>query len=60
MDSSRTTTSGEGLTLITGPGGRPMDRGEVEAWCVMRAGVGTAAAPPATRPRVAAGDLISV
>ena len=36
MDSSRTTASGQGLTLITGVGGRPIDRDEVEAWCRSR------------------------
>lgn len=36
MDSSRTTTSGQGLTLITGLGGRPVDRTEVETWCRTR------------------------
>lgn len=36
MDSSRTTMSGQGLTLITGLGGRPVDRTEVETWCRTR------------------------
>lgn len=36
MDSSRTTQSGQGLTLITGMGGRPVDRAEVETWCRTR------------------------
>ena len=37
MDWSRTPTSGQGLTLITGLGGRPVDRSEVESWCRTRA-----------------------
>lgn len=36
MDSSRTPRSGQGLTLITGLGGRPVDRTEVETWCQTR------------------------
>ena len=32
MDSHRTTLSGQGLTLITGLGGRPLQRREIESW----------------------------
>ena len=36
MDSNRTPMSGQGLTLITSLGGRPVDRTEVETWCRAR------------------------
>ena len=36
MDSNRTPMSGQGLTLITSMGGRPVDRSEVETWCRAR------------------------
>ena len=37
MQSRRTTLSGQGYTLITGLGGRPVDRSEIESWCRTRA-----------------------
>ena len=59
MQSRRTTLSGQGYTLITGLGGRPVDRNEVESWCRTRSTESSDSSTAAHSRRQPAAPLLS-